>query len=46
VLLPSLQVGGGDQVYNDTVFELSTLQPWLDIDDPHVSDAGYPVQVL
>jgi hypothetical protein len=32
-----LQVGGGDQIYNDPVFELPSLKPWLAIDDPHVS---------
>jgi hypothetical protein len=31
-----LQVGGGDQLYNDHVFELETMKPWLMIDDPQV----------
>lgn len=32
-----LQVGGGDQLYCDHVFELPTLKPWLSIADKHVS---------
>jgi hypothetical protein len=32
-----VQIGGGDQVYCDSLFELSSLQPWLKEDDPHVS---------
>lgn len=35
--LLSSQVGGGDQLYCDQVFELPALKPWLAIDDPHVS---------
>lgn len=31
-----LQVGGGDQLYCDQVFELPALKSWLAIDDPHV----------
>lgn len=34
------QVGGGDQLYCDPVFELPSLKPWLAIDDPHVSLSG------
>jgi hypothetical protein len=36
-VLPSCQVGGGDQIYCDPVFELPALKPWLTLDDPHVS---------
>lgn len=36
-----LQVGGGDQLYNDHVFELPSLKPWLAITDKHVSCLGF-----
>lgn len=35
--LPVAQVGGGDQLYCDPVFELPTVKQWLSVDDPHVS---------
>lgn len=30
---PSLQVGGGDQIYCDGVFEVPAIKPWLAIKD-------------
>lgn len=33
----AVQVGGGDQLYCDPVFELPTVKQWLTVDDPHVS---------
>lgn len=38
-----LQVGGGDQLYCDPVFELPTVKQWLTVDDPHVSVLGSEV---